>query len=199
MSPIAPFLANRSGWGRLSGSAGGQGYPREAFEPTGGTDVRSRRFLLALLAVVAVLAAGCDTNSDDEDISGYAEPGTEAPTGEAYTRLDPDAFADRMGEESAVVINVHIPYEGEIEDTDEFIPYDKIVGDSRLPEDKDRQILLYCRSGRMSEEAGAALFQEGYTKLAHLEGGMIAWEHSGRELIQNPAHAGEGGTTGHTM
>ncbi|HET9773093.1 MAG TPA: rhodanese-like domain-containing protein [Acidimicrobiia bacterium] len=162
--------------------------------------MRSRTLLLvALLAVTGVLAAGCDTKSDGEKTAAGAEPGTEAPAGEAYTRLDPDAFADRMKEESAVVINVHIPYEGEIEDTDAFIPYDKIVGDSRLPEDKDRQILLYCRSGRMSEEAGAALFGAGYTKLAHLEGGMNAWEHSGRDLIQNPAHAGDHGTPGHKM
>lgn len=150
--------------------------------------------LAVLMAVLAVLAAGCDTNSDNENISAGAEPGTEAPTGEAYARLDPAAFADRMKEESAVVVNVHIPYEGEVEDTDEFIPYDKIVGDSRLPDDKDTQILLYCRSGRMSEEAGAALYKEGYKKLAHLEGGMNAWEQSGRQLIENPAHASESGT-----
>jgi rhodanese-related sulfurtransferase len=151
--------------------------------------------LAALMTVLAVLAAGCDSDSENENqISAGAEPGTEAPTGEAYARLDPAAFADRMKEESAVVINVHIPYEGELEDTDEFIPYDKIVGDSRLPDDKDTQILLYCRSGRMSEESGAALYKAGYKKLAHLEGGMNAWEHSGRQLIHNPTHASESGT-----
>jgi len=158
--------------------------------------------LAALVTVLAVLAAGCDSDRSaggDYDISANAEPGTEAPTGEAFARLDPAAFEDRMKEESAVVINVHIPYEGELADTDEFIPYDKIVGDPRLPEDKDTQILLYCRSGRMSEEAGAALYKAGYTKLAHLEGGMKAWEQAGKELIHNPAHAGEGGTTGHKM
>lgn len=150
---------------------------------------------LVVIAALAVLAAGCDSDSDGEDkVSANAEPGTEAPTGEAFSRLDPAAFADRMKEEGAVVVNVHIPYEGELENTDEFIPYDKIVGDARLPEDKDKQILLYCRSGRMSEEAGAALFQAGHTKVAHLEGGMIAWEHAGKELIQNPAHATDTGS-----
>ena len=150
--------------------------------------------LAVLMTVLAVLAAGCDSDSGNEkEISANAEPGTEAPSGEAYARLDPDAFANRMKEESAVVINVHIPYEGEVENTDEFIPYDKIVGDSRLPDDKDSQILLYCRSGRMSQEAGAALYKEGYTKLAHLEGGMNAWEDAGKQLINNPTHASESG------
>ena len=43
----------------------------------------------------------------------------------------------------------------------------------------------------MSEEAGAVLHEEGYTKVAHLEGGMKAWEAAGRKLVQNPAHATE--------
>jgi rhodanese-related sulfurtransferase len=41
----------------------------------------------------------------------------------------------------------------------------------------------------MSEEAGIALHDAGYTKLAHLEGGMRGWEAAGRKLVNNPAHA----------
>ena len=36
----------------------------------------------------------------------------------------------------------------------------------------------------------------GYTRLAHLEGGMRAWEAAGHPLLQNPAHAA-GGAAGH--
>jgi hypothetical protein len=64
-----------------------------------------------------------------------------------FTRLDPDAFAARLDRPSAVVVNVHTPYAGEIESTDAFVPYDHIVGDRRLPADKDAEIVLYCRSG----------------------------------------------------
>jgi phage shock protein E len=106
-----------------------------------------------------------------------------------FARLDPATFADRMGDKGAVLINVHVPYEGELGKTDAFIPFDHIVGDTRLPKDKDTEVLLYCRSGRMSEIAGDALHAAGYTRLAHLEGGMRGWEAAGRKLIQNPAHA----------
>jgi rhodanese-related sulfurtransferase len=41
----------------------------------------------------------------------------------------------------------------------------------------------------MSEEAGVDLHEEGYTNIAHLEGGMNAWEASGRKLTYNPEHA----------
>jgi phage shock protein E len=153
---------------------------------------RSKRIVTAAVAVLFTgLAAGCGSEGRVEQAAGVAasvanEP---APEREPYARLDPAAFEERMKNEQAMVINVHIPYEGELAGTDAFIPYDKIRDDPRLPEDKGAEILLYCRSGRMSEEAGVDLHEEGYTNIAHLEGGMKAWEASGRRVIYNPENA----------
>jgi rhodanese-related sulfurtransferase len=144
---------------------------------------------LATLAL-ALGSAACSSDDGHKSSAKGAEA-TPAQTQEAYARLDPAAFADRMQNKDAFVINVHIPYEGELEQTDEFIPFDKIVGDSRLPKDKNGEILLYCRTGRMSEEAGTALHNVGYTNIAHLEGGMRGWEGAGRQLIHDPAHGSE--------
>ena len=60
------------------------------------------------------------------------------------------------------LVNVHIPYEGEIEGTDLFIPYDQ-TGQrlSDLPPDPGGKIVLYCRSGRMSATAAGALVSTG--------------------------------------
>ena len=154
-------------------------------------------YTLIVTAAVAVLfaglAAGCASEGRVEQAAGVAatvesEPG---PAGEPYARLDPAAFEERMKNEPAMVINVHVPYEGELAGTDAFIPYDKIKDDPRLPEDKGTELLLYCRTGRMSEEAGVDLHEEGYTNIAHLEGGMKAWEASGRQVIYNPEHAAQ--------
>jgi rhodanese-related sulfurtransferase len=41
----------------------------------------------------------------------------------------------------------------------------------------------------MSEEAANDLLEEGYTNIAHLEGGMKAWEASGRKVVYNPENA----------
>lgn len=147
-----------------------------------------RRFAVAVVSVA--LLAGCSSAGEKTttaDKSATAD-GKEATSTEAFARLDPAAFAERMKNSEAAVINVHVPYEGEIENTDSFIAYDKIVGDSRLPKDKSTEILLYCRTGRMSEDAGAVLHEEGYTKIAHLEGGMKAWEAAGHKLTHNPDH-----------
>lgn len=146
-----------------------------------------RRFALAV--VFLAVMAGCSAAGEKTTMSdGKPSDGKEAASTEAFARLDPAAFAERMENEEAAVINVHVPYEGEIEKTDAFIAYDKIVDDASLPKDKNTEILLYCRTGRMSEEAGAVLNKEGYTKVAHLEGGMKAWEAAGRTLVHNPAH-----------
>ena len=82
-------------------------------------------------------------------------------------------------------VNVHVPYEGEIKDTDAFIVYDKIAENlDKLPRDKNANIVLYCRSGRMSEIAVRKLKRLGYSRVSHLAGGMIDWKKSGYEIIE---------------
>jgi rhodanese-related sulfurtransferase len=81
-------------------------------------------------------------------------------------------------------VNTHIPYEGEIAGTDAFIPYDELeLYADQLPADQGAKIVLYCRSGRMSEIAATALAQQGYSNVYELDGGMIAWEEAGLPLI----------------
>lgn len=44
---------------------------------------------------------------------------------------------------------------------------------SELP--RDRHVILYCKSGARSEQALKALRAKGYTDVAHLAGGVLAW------------------------
>src|SRR5947207_15259541 len=162
---------------------------------SGPADPARLRHLGASAAVAGLLAApavGCSSGGGGSSTAGGREP---AASTALLERLDPTAFANRMKDTGAVLINVHVPYEGELDRTDAFIPYDHIVGDNRLPADKHTELLLYCRSGRMSEIAAGALHSAGYTRLAHLEGGMRAWEATGHPLLHNPAHATPGTTT----
>ena len=82
-------------------------------------------------------------------------------------------------------VNVHTPYEGEIKNTDAFIVFDKIADNlDKLPKDRTANIVLYCRSGRMSEIAARELTQLGFSKVSHLSGGMIDWKKSGYEIVE---------------
>jgi rhodanese-related sulfurtransferase len=156
-------------------------------EQQGGVRGRTGRQAVAALAVgLAMLLGTGACGSDDSRPAPTAARKESRQQAAAFTRLDPEQFAARMTDGDAQVINVHIPYEGELEHTDAFVPFDRIVGDSRLPADKDSELLLYCKTGRMSVTAGEALDQAGYTNVSHLEGGMKAWEAAGKPLIHKP-------------
>lgn len=83
-----------------------------------------------------------------------------------------------------IFINVHTPYEGEIEKTDAFIEYDSLVANkNQLPTDKSAPIILYCQSGSMSSQALTTLKDMGYTNVRHLEGGMKEWQKRGNTVL----------------
>lgn len=137
------------------------------------------RPLVVTVLLGAVLVAGyfvAGMPGMDHGPSAGDEPMASMDHGSVtFMRLGPADFAARVSSD-AFVVNAHRPYDGEIDGTDAFIPYDAIAGDGRLPADRDAEILLYCRSGRMSGVAAEALAEEGYVNVAHLEGGMDAWE-----------------------
>ncbi|MEO9230383.1 MAG: rhodanese-like domain-containing protein [Devosia sp.] len=105
-----------------------------------------------------------------------------------FETITPDQLAQRLAHKDFAFINVHVPYEGEIAQTDGFIPFDQIAARlDKLPSDKSASIILYCRSGRMSEIAATTLASLGYTHVTHLKGGFNAWAASGRQLLQHQA------------
>ncbi len=102
-----------------------------------------------------------------------------------FTTLTSAKLATMLQQKDFFFANVHIPYEGEIKNTDVFIPYDKIAENlDKLPKDKNAKIVLYCRSGRMSEMAARELATRGYTQVSHLSGGMNEWEREGNSVIR---------------
>ena len=102
-----------------------------------------------------------------------------------FTTLTSAQLAAMFRQKDFYFVNVHIPYEGEIKNTDTFIVFDKIAENlDKLPKNKDEKIVLYCKSGRMSEISARELARLGYSHVSHLAGGMIAWEKSGYEILR---------------
>lgn len=154
---------------------------------------RHRQFVVTVVGLsLLVGAAACSSNND----SGGGEGMTEATSGSVVATsarlLDPDAFASYLEENPEVpVVNVHIPYEGHIEGTDAFVPFEEIGTWADLPEDRSAPIVLYCRSGRMSASATETLTEMGYTDIVDLDGGMNAWTDAGLELLTDPPPGAE--------
>lgn len=96
--------------------------------------------------------------------------------------VDPARFAELADDPRAIVVNVHVPYEGEIPGTDLFVAFDEVADENALPADLDVPLLVYCRSGNMSAEAARTLSSMGHRSVVDLDGGMNAWEADGRDL-----------------
>ena len=105
----------------------------------------------------------------------------------SYQTLTIDEFADILANRSDeyAVVNVHIPYEGEVENTDMKIAYNDIEALTAALPNTSAPIILYCRSGSMSAEAAQVLADLGYSQIWDVPGGMNAWTASGRELLDN--------------
>lgn len=102
----------------------------------------------------------------------------------SYYNITSKELRTLLQKKNFVFINVHIPYEGELPQTDAFIPYDQIEKNfDKLPLDKMTKIVLYCRSGRMSAIAAQILAQRGYTNVWNLKGGMLEWQQTGYPLL----------------
>ena len=103
-----------------------------------------------------------------------------------YTDITSDQLKEMLQNKDFYFVNVHTPYEGEIEKTDAFIPYNQIVKNlNKLPKDKNSKIVLYCKSGRMSAIAARRLTELGYTDVYNHILGMHDWQSKGFSLINN--------------
>ncbi len=101
-----------------------------------------------------------------------------------YTDVSPGGLAAMLQKKNFPLINVHVPYEGEIQETDLFIAFDRIQADlAQLPADKGARIVLYCRSGSMSATAARTLVKLGYLDVWNLDGGLIAWKQGGHPVV----------------
>jgi len=106
----------------------------------------------------------------------------------SYQTISADQLAHMMDKKDFLLINVHIPYEGEIAQTDLLIPFNQIDRyQNRLPEDKNSKIVVYCLMGPMGSIAAGKLARMGYTQVFNLQGGMMAWQNSGKEIFNRYA------------
>ena len=130
---------------------------------------------LFFILLTIILLVGCQS----KPVSGIDV----SVAGGSYKNVEPKELNSMLKKKDFVLINVHIPFAGAIAKTDLSIPYDQIEQNlSQLPTDKDAKIVLYCRSGHMSQIAAEQLVSLGYTNIWNLKGGMNDWEQAGYNI-----------------
>ena len=104
-----------------------------------------------------------------------------------YKNISVDQFIEMMNLKDFTLINVHIPYRGEIAETDLLLPFHAIDQQKeKLPDDKNTKIVVYCMSGPMGYVAAEKLVSMGYRQVIHFKGGMVSWKNSGKSLVNQP-------------
>ena len=115
-----------------------------------------------------------------------------APVGAAladdFARVEPQALAERLesADPQLLVLDVrsaaefdegHIP--GAVN-----IPHD-VLGEriAELGPVGERDVVVYCRSGRRAAIALEALKGAGFSRLFHLEGDYLRWSEEGRSVV----------------
>jgi len=134
--------------------------------------------LLFLVGVMVLLVSACSQSAP-----ALTPERKVTVDGKSYQVITVSQLKSMLDNKYFLLVNVHVPYEGEIKGTDLFVPYNEIEQNlSKMP-DKGAKIVLYCRSGRMSDIAAKTLTRLGYTNIRDVEGGMEAWTSAGYQLI----------------
>ncbi|MBS3114523.1 rhodanese-like domain-containing protein [Candidatus Woesearchaeota archaeon] len=131
--------------------------------------IKSKYTIFLILAIVIV---GC-TNISNSESERKSEINFQKPN---YKNVTVDELHEQLKNKDFILVDVHIPEQKHINGTDAFIPYDEIENQlENLPKDKDAKIVLYCRTGRMSEIAAEKLAENGYTNVYNVVGGVVEW------------------------
>jgi len=142
------------------------------------TRIRVAQFWVLALVIVLLMAA-CSQASGEETTSDETGPAELVKNADGYTDITVRQLNEMMSDKDFTLVNVHIPFEGDLPQTDRSIPFDRIADYVDQLPDKDAPIVLYCRSGSMSTQAAKTLAGLGYTNVMEVDGGFKAWKAAG--------------------
>jgi rhodanese-related sulfurtransferase len=141
---------------------------------------RESLLLLFVLAAVIVAIAACSSAAVEEVTTGTGL----IKNSDGYADINVEQLNEMLENKDFTLVNVHIPYEGDIPNTDLSIAYNDLEPHlDQLPADKDAPLVIYCRSGNMSTQAAESLVDLGYTNVMEVDGGMNAWYSAGYDLL----------------
>lgn len=99
--------------------------------------------------------------------------------------IDSESLSQRLADtEDVLLVDIRTPAEiaqGMIPDALQLPMHLIPLQMNEIP--KDRDVVIYCRSGARSYQACAYLMQQGYNRVLNLRGGIIAWARHGLPIV----------------
>ena len=130
------------------------------------------KFFLPLLLLTVLCTCG-----PAPDTAATTEQTAEQPI--VYQNLSATEFAERIGGENTVLLDVRTPAETAGGTIDEAIEMDYRASDfaRKISElDPNKTYLVYCASGGRSGNTCGELNKMGFNKVYNLKGGYSAWK-----------------------
>jgi len=138
---------------------------------------RISRAVAAVAATAALLLTTAACSSDEDTDQGGVQ---------ATTTLDAAAFGERVATDDVVVLDVRTAQEFASGHLDGAVNIDLESGSFEADVqalDHDVAYALYCRSGNRSGQALTIMQEAGFADVAHLDGGIAAWQAAGGQLV----------------
>ena len=141
------------------------------------------RAFLAFSPLVMLAACGGEGQLGPEAMVAGEAPQSQVQTGSVELLAEPE-LANLLANDKVTLIDVRAPEEfaeGHIPGAinypvDDFDP-------ATIPAVAGKETILYCRSARRSERAAQMLAEHTGEKVRHLEGGILAWQEAGGEVV----------------
>lgn len=134
---------------------------------------------IALISCLALFAASCGGSSGGD---------TDNSSGEGVRIVDVGAGASLLEDAPAdlVVLDVRTSEEfaeGHLEGATMIDFYAPDFADRIAELDPDVPYLLYCRSGNRSGQAATLMRDLGFSDVADVDGGILAWTQAGNDVV----------------
>jgi len=138
---------------------------------------------VALPIVAGALWAGAAMSADPVTVTPAATPAAVAQPAVPLISQETLLARQQQRDPALFLLDVRTPGEfaqGHVPGAVN-IPYEQIAARlAEVPQDKD--VVLYCRSGRRSALAADVLAARGYSRLSHLDGDMNRWTERERPV-----------------
>ena len=148
----------------------------------------ARQRLAAAITIPVLIAGACGGDDDTAPAASEPEAAAEAISAGGIRVVSPAEAAaiQDAPPDDLVVLDVRTPQEfqeGHLEDATMIDFYRDDFRSQLESLDKDATYLLYCRSGNRSGQTRALMQELGFTDVADVSGGILAWVDAGLPVV----------------